>query len=265
MRHYFLAIAVSSAFLFSNQAAAQATTLMFDDANDVDTEEVEGWDASAELGLLFTSGNTETESYKGKLNISRDILNWRHKGVIDYYRAEQVDQSTGEKELTADKFFVSAQTNYKFQPDSRSSMFLFGSYEEDPFSGFEYQGTVAVGYGARYRYSEEIYADYEIGPGYTVNKPILDGIPQDSEGSAILRMAGNLNWKISENSKFDALIATEIGEDNTKTRGEVSVSSNINGSLAMKFSIGATHNSDLQDDTLENMDTETAVTLVYTF
>lgn len=265
MRHYLLIAVVSSAFFFSNNAAAQATTLMFDDAEDLDMEEVQGWKASAELGLLFTSGNTETESYKGKLNISRDIENWRHKGVVDYYRAEQVDQSTGEKELTADKIFVSAQTNYKFKPDSRSSMFLFGSYEEDPFSGFEYQGTVAVGYGARYRYSEKIYADYEIGPGYTINKPILDGIPQESEGSAILRLAGSLSWDISENSAFNALLASEVGEDNTKTRGEVSVSSNINGSLAMKFSIAATHNSDLQDETLENLDTETAVTLVYTF
>ena len=47
-----------------------------------------------EFGLLYTSGNTETESLKGKLNISRDVQNWRHKGVIDYYTAEQEDQST---------------------------------------------------------------------------------------------------------------------------------------------------------------------------
>lgn len=265
MKKHLLLLAMASGLLVSNQAFAQATTLMFDDANDLDGETVSEWQASAELGLLFTSGNTETESYKAKLNLARDFQLWRHKGVIDYYRAKQEDQATGESELTADKTFISAQSNYKFEADSRSSMFIFGSYEEDQFSGFEYQGTVAVGYGARYRYSEKLYADYEVGPGYSVNKPIIDGIAQDSEGSAILRLAGNMAWEVTENSRFTALAATEVGDDNTKTRAEVALSANINSSLAMKVSLAGTHNSNLQDETLEKLDTETAVTLVYSF
>jgi len=265
VKKHLLLLAMASCLLASHQAFAQATTLMFDDANDLDGETVSEWEASAEVGLLFTSGNTETESYKAKLSLARDFQLWRHKGVIDYYRAEQEDQATGESQLTADKTFVSGQSNYKFEAGSRSSMFLFGSYEEDQFSGFEYQGTVAIGYGARYRYSETLYADYEVGPGYSINKPIIDGIPQESEGSAILRLAGNLAWDVTENSKFTALVATEVGEENTKSRAEVGVSANINSSLAMKFSVAGTHNSNLQDETLEKLDTETAVTLVYTF
>lgn len=244
---------------------ASAQTFMFDDTADMDTETVEEWEASAELGLLFTTGNTETESLKGKLNVARDYKRWRHKGVFDYYTAEQEDQATGETFETADRLFVSAQSNYKFDPDSKSSLFVFGSYEEDPYSGYEYQSTVAVGYGARYRYSESIYADYEIGPGYAVAKPIVDGVAQESESSAILRLAGNLNWKISENSTFGALLSSEIGEDNTKSRGELSVSSNINSALALKVSLAATHNSEVANETIENLDTETAVTLVYSF
>ena len=45
--------------------SANAQTFMFDDADDMDTETVEEWEASAEFGLLYTSGNTETESLKG--------------------------------------------------------------------------------------------------------------------------------------------------------------------------------------------------------
>lgn len=245
--------------------SASAQTFMFDDAEDMDTNTVEEWEASAEFGLLFTTGNTKTESLKGKLNVSRDYKKWRHKGIIDYYTAEQEDQSTGQTSETADSLFISAQSNYKFAPESKSSMFLFGSYEEDEYSGYEYQSTVALGYGARYRYSEAVYADYEIGPGYARYKPIVDGEPQDSEGSAILRLAGNAHWKISETSKFNALVSSEIGEDNTKSRAELSVSSNLNSSLAMKVSFSATHNSEVANDTIENLDTETAVTLVYSF
>ena len=80
-----LSVLFASLFL---SVSASAQTFMFDDADDMDTETVEEWEASAEFGLLYTSGNTETESLKGKLNISRDVQNWRHKGVIDYYTAE---------------------------------------------------------------------------------------------------------------------------------------------------------------------------------
>ncbi len=245
--------------------SASAQTFMFDDAEDMDTNTVEEWEASAEFGLLFTTGNTKTESLKGKLNVSRDYKKWRHKGIIDYYTAEQEDQSTGQTSETADSLFISAQSNYKFAPESKSSMFLFGSYEEDEYSGYEYQSTVALGYGARYRYSEAVYADYEIGPGYARYKPIVNGVPQESEGSGILRLAGNAHWKISETSKFNALVSSEIGEDNTKSRAELSVSSNLNSSLAMKVSFSATHNSEVANETIENLDTETAVTLVYSF
>ncbi|RUO58701.1 DUF481 domain-containing protein [Pseudidiomarina insulisalsae] len=238
---------------------------MYDDANDLDTEEKQDWDASAELGLLFTSGNTETETFKTKLNAARDYQNWRHKGMIDYYRSEQEDQDTGESFVTGDRLFISAQSNYKFSPESRSSVFVFGSYEEDKFSGYEYQGTVAVGYGARYRYSQSLFADYEIGPGFSVNKPIVNGTIQEQETSAILRLAGNLVWDISKTSKFNALASTEIGEENTKSRAELSVSANVNSSLALKFSVAANHNSYLEDASKEKLDTETAVTLVYSF
>lgn len=254
-----------AAMLTLSVMPASASIFMYDDVSDLDTENKSEWDASAELGLLFTSGNTETESFKAKLNLARDVENWRHKGVVDYYRSEQQDQATGDTILTGDKTFLSAQSNYKFSPESRSSVFIFGSYEEDKFSGYEYQGTVAIGYGARYRYSDTLYADYEAGPGYSVNKPIIDGVPQEQESSPILRLAGNLVWDITKSSKFNALASTEIGEDNTKTRAEISVSANINSSLALKVSVAGSHNSFLEDSAKEKLDTETAVTLVYSF
>lgn len=265
MRFKNLVIAVSATLSVCAVMPASASIFMYDDASDLDTTEKKEWDASAEVGLLFTSGNTETETFKAKLNLARDFENWRHKGVIDYYRSEQEDQATGDTILTGDRTFVSGQSNYKFEPDSRSSLFIFGSYEEDKFSGYEYQGTLAVGYGTRYRYSESLYADYEVGPGYSVNKPIVNGVPQEQESSVIVRVAGNLVWDISKNSKFNALASSEVGEDNTKTRAEVSISANVNSSLALKFSVAGNHNSYLEDSSKEKLDTETAVTLVYSF
>lgn len=256
--------ALVSCSLFA-PAHAAASIFMYDDADDLSTTEKHEWDASAELGLLFTSGNTETETFKTKLNASRDYENWRLKGVVDYFRSKQEDQATGEDRVTGDRFFLSGQANYKFSPESKSSIFVFTSYEEDEFSGYDYQGTLAIGYGARYRYSESLYADYEIGPGYAFDRPIIGGIVQPEESSGIIRVAGNLVWEISESAKLNALASSEKGKDNTKTRAEVSISANINSSLALKFSISGNHNSFLEDSTKEKLDTQTAVTLVYSF
>lgn len=264
---YVKATLTAAVFTFATMAPVHAATsiFMYDDADDLDTTHKEDWEASAELGLLFTSGNTDTQTFKTKLNAARDYENWRIKGVFDYYRSEQEDQATGDSRVTGDKLFLSGQANYKFSPESKSSIFVFSSYEEDKFSGYDYQGTLAVGYGARYRYSDTLYTDYEVGPGYAVSRPIVGGIIQSEESSAIVRLAGNLVWDITENSKLNALASSETGKDNTKTRAEVAISANINSSLALKFTIAATHNSFLEDSTKEKLDTETAVTLVYTF
>src|SRR5690606_40731051 len=72
------ALPISTAFGFASSAAS-ASIFMYDDVSDLDTETKTEWDASAELGLLFTSGNTETETFKAKLNLARDVENWRHK------------------------------------------------------------------------------------------------------------------------------------------------------------------------------------------
>jgi putative salt-induced outer membrane protein YdiY len=56
----------------------------------------------------------------------------------------------------------------------------------------------------------------------------------------------------------------EYGDTNTKTVSESALLTKINGSLQMKFAYNITHNLDVSDDK-ENTDTETSLTLVYSF
>ncbi|MBT3734550.1 MAG: DUF481 domain-containing protein, partial [Gammaproteobacteria bacterium] len=85
-----------------------------------------------------------------------------------------------------------------------------------------------------------------------------------SENEAIVRLALDYVWDINENAQFKQLLSTEIGSDTTISRSESSVSANIAGDLAMKFSISVKNNSDVPLGT-EKTDTESAVTLVYKF
>lgn len=217
-----------------------------------ETAEKSLWKASAELGYVATSGNTSTETLNAKGAVSTDRKNWRHKAEITALKSEDAINTT------AEKYTFFAQSDYKLT----SPNFLFGNvnYENDKFSGFQYQVTETIGYGRRVVDNERVSLDLEIGPGARQVK--LDTGETASEG--IVRGAAKLYWNVSETSKFSEVLTVEAGEDVSISKSVTSLSSKINGSLSMKITYTYKLTSEVPlgvDDT----DTETAVTLVYNF
>lgn len=210
------------------------------------------WEASAELGFVSTSGNTETETLNGKVQATREGKIWRHEGDITVLKSS--DATT----TTAEKYTVFAQSNYKISDVS----FLFGNigYENDKFSGYDYRVTETIGYGHRVLHNESMTLDLEIGPGARQSK--LDNGDTESEG--IVRGAAKYKWKISPTSKFSEVLTVEAGEDVTVTKSVTSLSSKINSALSMKLTFTYKNTSDVPVG-VEETDTETAVTLVYSF
>jgi len=210
------------------------------------------WKASAELGFVATSGNTETETLNAKANVSTDRKQWRHKGEITALK------SSDEINTTAQKFTLMAQSDYKLEGKN----FLFGvvTYDDDKFSGYEYRATEAIGYGRRVIEDTDMTLDLEIGPGARQSK--LDAGETDSEG--ILRAAGKFDWAVSKTSKFAEVLTVEAGEDVTITKSVTSLSSQIEGNLSMKITFTYKNTSEVPVG-VEETDTETAVTLVYNF
>ncbi|MCH8493349.1 MAG: DUF481 domain-containing protein [Idiomarina sp.] len=252
--------------LLGFSGAASSSTFMFDDIQDVDPAAKDGkWRATAELGVLLRSGNTDSRSWKGKLDLQRDTENWRKRAVLDYYLQER-KTFEGDRVTDADRFFVSGQGNRKFNIGSHSSVFIYGSYEDDALNSFEYQSTIAAGYGARFLHNENMFTDFEIGPGYAYDKRRDTG---ETDGDLIVRAAANFEWQISETARFTQLVSTEMGDDNTRSRAVGALTANLNSRLAMRLTLTVTHNSTVYEQangrTPEKLDTETAVTLVYTF
>ena len=140
-------------------------------------------------------------------------------------------------------------------------MFFAVNYEDDRFSGFDNQITLAAGYGRRLINDENTQTlDVEVGPGYRISK-LEDG---DSVDEAVLRLGGKYFLSLSENSDFQQSLLADIGEDTTITKSISSLKAQINGRLAMKMSLTLKHTSDVPDD-VDNTDAETSVTLVYGF
>lgn len=225
-------------------------------------DKVKPFSMDAELGLIVTTGNTETTSFKGKINAHQELEMWSNDYLAEVlYKEDTVALSTGEEQsqTTAQKYFLSGQGNYKLEnPDHR--IFAFTSYEDDKFSSFDYQATLAAGWSQKMWDDETSKFEYSVGPGYSFSKT-NEGV---SEDGLIVRASLAYQWKISDTATFKQGLSSEVGDNNTKSKSVTSLSAQINGSLAMKLSLTMDHNSDVAEGT-ENLDTQTAVTLVYTF
>lgn len=69
--------------------------------------------AEAELGVILTTGNTETASFKGKVALKHETQNWENEYLFDsLYKEDRLDNDgVKETEVTAEKYFISAQSN----------------------------------------------------------------------------------------------------------------------------------------------------------
>lgn len=215
-----------------------------------------------EFGLIFTTGNTETTSAKAALNAKQEFESWSNEYTIKGLYKKDTVEVTGEEDVeqtTAQKFFASAQGNYKLDNPAHR-IFGFASYEDDRFSSFKYQATLAAGWNHKVWEDEDSSFDYSIGPGYSFAKNQLD----ESVNGVIVRGALNYSLKLSDTARFSQTFSTEVGSDNTKSRAESALTAQIAGDLSMKLSIKFDHNTEV-GVTTEKLDTETAVTLVYSF
>lgn len=241
-----------------NCYALAITTLVLASNNALAEDEVKSpWTASAELGLIRTTGNTETQTLSGKADVIYEVEKWRHKGHAEAYGTETEDD-LGVSVVSAERYELSGKSDYKFTEYD----YIYGlvKLQKDRFSGFEYEHIVSLGYGRKVIKQDDMELDLEIGPGVRFFK-VDDGV---SDEEALLRLSANYWWKITDTSKFIQELTSDIGEEITSTKSVTGIQANINSSLALKFTYTVKHKSSVPVDT-EKTDTEAAMTLVYTF
>ena len=219
-----------------------------------DTTAVEKWKGNIELGYVKTSGNTEAETLNTKANAETDREIWRHK--LNFEALKNSDQGT----TTAERYLVSGQSDYKLK-GKKNFFFVYISYEDDRFSGYDYQMTEAIGYGRRVLDENNMTLDLEIGPGARQKKVESTG---DVESESLVRGAARYAWKITDHSKLTEDLTAEVSEDVTVTKSVTGLSAKINSSLATKLTYTVKNTSKVPAGT-KKTDTELAVTLVYGF
>lgn len=226
------------------------------------------WKVSAELGAIKTTGNTETESFNGKVDVVQNLENWKNQYIASaLYKQDVLEQGDGTEasETTAEKYFVSAKSAY-LMADEFSNVFVFGSHAHDEFGSYRKYTTVAMGYGARLIDREVLTLDAEVGPGYFWGDKVIDeenDVIAQEEGFMV-RAAGDLAWTITENATFNQKVGVESAEDNTRYVSDTSLSTKISDRMQMKVGYTVNHDTDVADDK-EGTDTTTYINLVYNF
>ena len=210
------------------------------------------WQPSAELGIVNTTGNSETFSINGRFGLKAVEDLWTH----DYYLA--VLRSENEDELTANRYELGAKSDRMLT--ERSYLGAAARYENDDFSSYDYQATLALNYGGWLVREEGHSFKIEGGPG--VRRAQLAGTGEVETG-ALLRGFADYQHQITESTKFFNTTLVEATSDNTFAQNDIGIAVSINKSLALKAAFQARHNTDVPAG-IDRTDTLTSVNIVWT-
>lgn len=222
-----------------------------------------------ELGFIASTGNTETMSLRGRINTKHDLEKFKNNYVVEAFfredkvRTESNGETTTEIQTTAEKYFLSIQSDYKLEEEHKG-IFGFGSYEQDKFSSYEYQASIASGYSDRLLINERSYLSFSIGPGAAFNEIRETG---ESSFFGMLRASAEYLLLLSENAKFTQIFSSEIpfeSGQNRKTKAQSALTVKLISNLGIQISFVIDHNSKVTEG-IESTDTQTSVTVVYSF
>jgi len=231
------------------------------------SEEKSPYTASAELGMLFKTGDTKSADIKAGFDLAHELDAWKSTLQLDLLVKKSEDD--GENFVTSDqKWTAVGQTNYTL--DDTSPNYIYGnvSYEDNRFSSFDNQSSVSAGWGRRWYETKDTTLDADIGPGYKRDVIRQTETQAEETNSAFIIQAQALyKRQINEHVVFKQLLvakyAPKSGENSTY-KAKTSISTKLIETLQLKFSITLDYNTEVDDDK-ENLNTETAMTLVYSF
>lgn len=212
-----------------------------------------GWTGKGEVGLVKTTGNSETESLLLNLEFVRELDKWRHRATASALSAEDSGNTT------AERYGFEWQSDYKL--DDRSWVPGAFRYESDEFSAFANQQTLTIGYGRKLIDNAVNQLKGELGVGYRDAEDALTG---ESNSEAILRGVLDYTRQVTDNTQFSNRLLVESGSDNTFIKNLLGLSVAMNDKFALKFGFEYRNNSDVPPG-IDKTDTITSANLVYNF
>lgn len=209
------------------------------------------WTPTAELGLVNTSGNSDTTSANGKFSLEGTDEVWTHEYFLAALRAEADDVTT------ANRLELGAKTARRL--GERQYLGSAARHERDDFSAYEHQSTLALNYGAWLLKEEGHSFQLEGGPGLRHARLAENG---GSETDALLRGYADYQHQLTDSTKFYNTLLVEATPENTFAQNDLGIAVSINKTLALKAGFQARHNTEAPEG-VERTDTLTSVNIVW--
>lgn len=211
------------------------------------------WSGEGDLGYNRSSGNSTNEALRGKLALQRSQDRWTHGVEI-----EAVNSSSDE-ERTAEYYVGRWESKYELN----ERWYGLGQlrYEDNRFSGYEYQASATGGLGYHAINTDRTVLDLEGGLGYRKSEEQDTGVTLEE---VVFNGGLHYRFKVTDTTSLSWDILTLAGDDNTYVESDMGVQVAINSALSMRLSHIIKHNTDTPADT-KKTDRLTGVSLVYSF
>jgi len=224
------------------------------------------WSGKGEAGFVMARGNSETDTGNAKVEIAYERRKWKQslQGSGLYGTSNEIK--------SGERWDARWQTDYKFS--DRTFVFLAMRYEQDHFSGFDYQSSATTGLGHKFIDSERTRLTGSLGGGYGHLRP--EQLIKDDTGNVIQRIKGeptkdvvgnagvDYEQQITSNTKLIDRLLVEWGPDNTFVHNEFAIQVAMTDTFALGFGYGVRHNTEPPPG-LARTDRLTTANLVYNF
>ncbi len=195
-------------------SAAEIDALVASMAQERETARVEklreagifdNWTGSGELGVTYTTGNTQDTGVAAGIGLSKDGLQFRHKinALVDWQRSNNV--------LTRNRYLADYELNYKF--NERLYLYALLGWERNTFAGFTRRFTESGGAGYSVLKGPTLNLDVTAGPAFQQTRYV--NLTRENDVSA--RAGLDFSWKITDDLQFTESAAIVIGSQWTST------------------------------------------------
>ena len=199
----------------------------------------------AQVGYVSSHGNTDAQTANAKLEVAYTVDHWKHDLQLAGLYGKSNDI------VSAERLDAQWQSNYNFT----DRLYAFGAlhYDDDKFSGFQYQETVSAGAGYFIVKRADTTLDAQVGVGYRRLRPEL--LAKDAAGDVISRTPLEVQtgvvatatikgmYAFNSSTKLTEVLAVESGSDNTMLQNDLGLQVNMTKALAITVGYEVRHNS----------------------
>jgi putative salt-induced outer membrane protein len=216
-------------------------------------EEEDPWSGSVVLGATVRTGNTDNAGVTGEGTLRFDEGPWHHRGKAagDYLRNRTETQEQA----------YEAEYEVRYDLDERNFTYGLARYEDDRFSGYDYEVTSSAGLGRHLVKEEGHEWTVTLGPSFRVAQP---SDSESQERSLGARFTNLLSWELSDSAKVENETEAQAERERLRINNDVALKVRLVEQLSAQLSFGFEYRSDAPEDA-EHSDTTTRAAIVYDF